>query len=286
MKFLKYITGTLALGTLVFTTSCTNESGTEPGNDKSPVVTLYQYAPTGDEYDSDVDVQVRFATNGATQEVYYYVENADDAASYIATNGADAYTDKVISQGTKVEGIDGASNVDVIITNLAGTNKITAVAVNGSSRYTTSTEFTADSWTTLAEGTYTFGNSNIAYLFGATTASTKLQQNDANENLYRFKDLYGKGSHLKMTYSGISEYDETYGVNQMYMRVAAQATALSHSSYGTINVRDIATWQSDDSYVTAMPFVLYSDYYAEGYLQYYVSAGSFGYKVDEFAPAE
>ena len=67
------------------------------------------------------------------------------------------------------------------------------VAVGGGKSLAT-VQFTANSWTTVAEGTYNFSGAG-AQLFGASKPAT-LQVNDANPKLFRFKNFWGTGKHM------------------------------------------------------------------------------------------
>lgn len=67
-------------------------------------------------------------------------------------------------------------------------------------------QFTANSWTTVAEGTYNFNGAG-AQLFGASKAAT-LQVNDANPKLFRFKNFWGTGKHMTFNLTDKKGTDE------------------------------------------------------------------------------
>ena len=98
----KYIYGmAMVLSVVALFTSCKEEEGTEPGNDSSPVVTLFQESVTSG-MNADNDVLVRVATNAAVKSVYYL---ATDSATYkkvVATSGTDGFNDYVVENGTLV----------------------------------------------------------------------------------------------------------------------------------------------------------------------------------------
>lgn len=134
-------------------TSCSEDEGTEVGNDSAPKVTIFEYTAT-DPYNADNDVMMRLAANNRTAEAYYLAELTADKESYISSNGEDAYLDHVIENGTKIEGISGESTADVVITGLIGEYTITVVAVNGNQKVASELEFFGIEWTTIGQGTY------------------------------------------------------------------------------------------------------------------------------------
>ena len=95
------------------------------------------------------------------------------------------------------------------------------------------------------------------------------------------KDVFGTGYPLKFTDSGMTGSD-SYGEYKI-VRVAAQATPLTFSSYGAVGVRDVATWQNSDKYLDNG---MYEDGTCFFWVQYFVSAGNLGYGYDEFEPKQ
>ena len=264
--------------------ACSDSEGTNPGNDGTPAVTIYQYAP-GAEYNPDNDVMLRFVANSATKELYYLAEKTEDKEAYVEANGAAAYADYVIENGTKFE--DASVANDVVETGMEGPYSITAVCVAGSKKVQYTSEFLGLSWSTLATGTYNYG---ILADYGFTSAPTTLQKCDMDENLYRFKDLGGEGAHLKFTTLPGYTAEDDYG-QYTYIRVEPQATAYTFGNYGTVFTRDIGYWQNNASFVTDGGY--HGGIYTSGdtnyvflMLQYYVASGaSFGYNAyDEFLP--
>ena len=268
----------LFAGVLVLTLfwACTEDMGTTPGSDSQATVTLYKYAAEAP-YDGDCDVMVRVAANSATTEAYALAETRADKEKRIAEIGSDGYNNYVVEHGEKLSEINGVSIQDKIFTNLKGENVITVVAVGGGNKKAAEVEFTGITWTTVTSGTYIFGVKNIQSIY-ANSIETSLQYCDSDPSSYRFKNLFGEGKHLKFT---TTTYQYSDGAT--VCRVAAQTTPLTFGDYGTVSVRDVATWQNDDAYLDC---ALYDDGYVYLWVQYYVEAGNLGYGYDEFYPNE
>lgn len=257
-------------------TACSDDEGTTPGSDNKPVATVYTYTPDLP-YDTDVDCKVRIATNNATQEVYYIAEKTTEYETRLSNGGESGVIDYVVSNGTKAEA-SAESPVDVVLQNLGGAYTIEVVAANGSTKTLATAEFTGYAWIDVAKGTYTSQYSNAAY-FGFSSVETTLQYKETDPTQYRFKDLFGTGQHLFFTKTS---YDS--GDGGTLMSVSAQATPFTYGSYGTLYVRDFATWRGDDSYMVYN--VLYPTGECQLWLQWYVSAGNTGYALDYFIPEE
>ena len=285
-KILYILTSVLCAVALV---SCEKENyGTTPGTDSTPYVVFSTFSPSLP-YDADTDVLARFAANSNTADLYYLAELT--ATKEQRNLAPEAYADYVIQNGTKLSTtesvFDGSRGVDAYITGLKGDNTITAVAVNAAGeKYSTSTTFFGINWVTVSTGTYEFGNTWISNYVGSTSVSgIELQQRADSPNYYRFKNLYGTAHHLNIVlypeYTATDD-DGTY----TFFRVPAQATGLSHKSYGAINVRDVGYWQGDEDYVFAYGYEsgMYKDYSCFLMIQTYVSAGNCGYKYDYFIP--
>lgn len=256
-------------------TSCAVDLGTEPGNDTAPHVALYQYAVSG-EYDGDCDVALRVAVNNQAKDVYLLAELAADKAARVSKDGEEAYCDYVVKNGQKVN-VTADAPADLVLQKVFGENAITVVAVNGDKKFSTETTFSGLQWNSVAEGTYYFANAWVKNLVGAASAHTTLQYLETSPNRYRFKDLFGKNGHLVFTVYPDQKSDNGY----TFMRVFAQATALAHSTYGTLSVRDVAAWQGNDGYAGWSNFAL-EDGFIDLWVQWYVSAGNLGYGRDRF----
>ena len=265
----------LVLFALVVLAACKDEEGTEVGNDSQPRVTLYKY-DAQPPYNGDNDVVLRVAANSKVQEAYYFVEKTEskDARGI----SADEYANLVVSNGQKIEGINGVSDVDLTITGMQGETTITVVAVNGGTKNSSFVTFKGLDWQDIADGTYYFSVANIKNMMGESVPTT-LQYCANEEGLYRLKDVFGEGYSLKFTDTGETDSD-SYGRFKI-VRVAAQNTPLTFGNYGAVGVRDVATWQNNDGYLDNG---MYADNSCFFWVQYFVSAGSLGYGYDEFVP--
>lgn len=279
----KYITLALLPLAALFT-ACEEEEGTVPGNDSQPKVTLYSYTPDAP-YDTDNDIRVRVAANSKATEIYYLAEETEKTNEYIKSKGENAFYEKVIAEGKKVD-VAPAETGDVYVTGMFGQNTITFVAVNGGSKTASTLSFYGYTWNTISTGTYTFSEKAQSRL-GIASAATELQVNADDSDALRFKNLWGSGKHMYINKTEFASEDKE-GNKYTFIRVPSQTTPFEFSDYGNINVRDVAEWQGDDSYVTSsLGAVLYDDgSYAYIVAQYFVSAGSLGYGADEYVAAE
>lgn len=258
--------------------SCTEEEGTEPGNDSAPSIRIYQYKP-GEEYSEDNDVTIRFATNNLVDEVYYLAEKSEDKASRVSSMGEEGYMEYVITNGVKLEGVSGASNVDVTLTGMYGEYTITAVAVDGKAKTSSSIVFVGLDWADVATGTYYF---EAVPDLQIQPAMVTLQVCTTDATLYRFKDLFGTGYHMKINM--LSKMGNDAGGEYQYFRVPVTATPYSLSNYGEVSVQDIGYWQGNAAFVTDGGYEsgMYADYSCFVYVAYCVSAGALGYGYDYF----
>lgn len=258
--------------------ACTEETGSEPGNDPSPKVTVYQYpAPRPDNPDNDI--VVRFAANRQTESAYYLVEKTSDAESRATSLGEEGYMDYVVSNGEKINGISGVSNADVTIRDLYGAYTVTAVAVGGTARTASRTSFTGLEWSNVTKGTYYF---EAVPNLKLPPASIVLQVCTTDKSLYRFKDVFGPGYSLKINILDLTGSDENG--EYRYFRVPVTETPITYGDHGAVGVRDIGYWQGSDAWVTENGYEsgMYSNYDCFIYVQYFVSAGNLGYNYDRF----
>lgn len=204
--------------------SCSEDDGTEPGSDSNPMVTIYQYTPKSP-YSADNDVSLRFATNNKTTELYYLAEKTAKKDSLVSALGKDAYMQRVVSTGVKVNDISGASNADVILTNLKGVYTITAVAVGSGSMTSSDISFMGLDLQPYAEGTY------YSDFFGSSWSATLLY--DANLKVGRFKDCWMEGYDVTFSWDGSS----TVVVNNG----GKFETGYVHSKYGMVSVTPVTT---------------------------------------------
>ena len=127
----KYIYGLFfALVSVAMFTACSEDEGSDIGSDSQAKATLYQYTAT-EPNDADIDTQIRIATNSATQSAYLLVEKTADYESRLTQLGEEGYKDYVVENGEKIEGAEGAANIDKTIKSLSGDNTIAVVAVGG-----------------------------------------------------------------------------------------------------------------------------------------------------------
>lgn len=284
MTLKKYFYSVLAVAGFATLAACSADEGTDPGSDSAPAVTLYTYAP-GSGYNADEDLMIRIAPNNKVADIYYKSELTSAVQEYIAANGMDAYAEQVVASGTKLE---GNTTQDIILTGLLGNYTITAVGVAGNGKKTVaSTTFQGLTWTSIVSGTITYGTLGQ---MGLKPAAAILEKCDVDETLYRVKNMYGEGNHLKFTALDLGS-TASDGSTFKYCRIANQSTGLSYGDYGAIYVQDVGYWQGDDSYVLGGGFD--NCFYVSGPMEnqlsfipyYYVSAGYLGYQAaDVFVP--
>ena len=279
----KYIYSLLAvLFVSAALTSCTEEEGTEPGNDSVPSVIIYQYAASRPN-NPDNDIMVRFAANSKTTEAYYLVEKTTEKEAHVSSMGEEGYKDYVVSNGVKIDGISGASNADVTITDLYGAYTITAVAVSGNVKSASETSFTGLEWNDVVSGTYYFGASaNLINALGLTSTHCLLQVCTTDAGLYRFKDVFGTGYSLKIN---LIDYKGSDGSGEyQFFRIPVAETPFTYGNYGAVGVRDVGYWQGSDAWVTDYGYEsgMYANYSCFLCIQYFVSAGNIGYGYDQF----
>ena len=273
-----YLYGTI-LAAAALTVSCAADEGTTPGNDANPVVSIFSHEPELP-YNSDNDVAIRFAANQQTESAYYLVESTDEMNARMASMGEAGYMDYVVSNGIKLS-LDKNNVADALLTDLMGSNTISAVGVNAGKKYLSQTEFVGMIWETIAEGTYYF--SILGSRLGLEPRQTVLQKSSNVEGVYRFKDLFQEAYHLKIT--TLDLWGEDYGGVYQYFRIPqGQRTGYDYGENGPIFVRDIGYWQGSDVWITDNGYEsgMYEDGSCFVFAQYYVSAGSLGYDYDEF----
>ncbi len=167
---------------------------------------------------------VRFAVNNATSSVYYLSEKTSDYESRLKSLGESGYAEYVKTNGTQFStsvatGPTGDSIYETTLTSLYGDYTIVGVAF--------------------------VDNKNVigAMGWGGRTKATTLQISSVDSNKYRFKDLYGKNAHLYFTLNGKEGKDDDGNFRNFSM--PAHATSGEFGNYGTMMIRDVATWQGD-----------------------------------------
>lgn len=283
----KYInTLGMILLAIVAMTSCKEEEGTTPGTDGAPAITLYQYTVEAPEYNPDNDVRIRIAANNQVNEAYYLAEPVTDKKARVEENGETGYMTYVVENGTQIEGISGASDADIILTNLQGEYAITVVGVNGNNMTSKEVLFTGLAWNDVATGTYVFGTTSLsgedaAAITGKTSMPTTLQVCTSDPTLYRFKDVFGEGYSMKINLIDKTGSD-TNGEYQFF-RVPTTLTPFTYNNE-SISICDIGYWQGNDAFVTDNGYEsgIYANHNCFVLVAYMISGGALGYGYDNF----
>lgn len=243
--------------------SCKEEMGTEPGTDPNPAVTLYTYTPADENLNPDNDVTVRFSTNSATREVYYLVEDAAEVDKAIEAGSEDTYIQKVLNSGSKIS-VNGAESVEVDITGIAGLKYILAVASNGSAGQKLSKiAFRGLEWEYVLDGSLMYGPT-----FVPQGADATLEICTTDKNLYRIKNAFGEGYHMKFELLADKTGKDEDGEYVLF-RVPLQKTpfkvSLSDGTTHDLSVEDVGYWQGNASFVTSETSYCNIFYPADGY---------------------
>ena len=284
----KYIYGLLDVLSVAAISSCGEKEGSEPGNDSNPFV-FVNSCELGDSYDPDCDVAVRFAVNDVTSSVYFLSEKTSDYESRLKSLGESGYAEYVKTNGTQLStsvatGPTGDSIYETTLTSLYGDYTIVGVAFGKGSEYDlNATTFTGVLWNDVVAGTYRLmDNTNVigAMGWGGRTKATTLQVSSIDSKKFRFKDLYGKNAHLYFTLNGNEGKDDDGHFRNFSM--TAHSTSAQFGKYGTLMIRDVATWQGNAGYESDN--CLYDDNTVYAYVEYYVTAGRVAYGYDAFFP--
>lgn len=284
----KYIYGLLAVLSVAAISACGEKEGSEPGNDSNPFI-LVNSCELGESYDPDCDVAVRFAVNDVTSSVYFLSEKTSDYELRLKSLGESGYAEYVKTNGTQLStsvatGPTGDSIYETTLTSLYGDYTIVGVAFGKGSEYDlNATTFTGVLWNDVVAGTYRLmDNTNVigAMGWGGRTKATTLQVSSIDSKKFRFKDLYGKNAHLYFTLNGNEGKDDDGHFRNFSM--TAHSTSAQFGKYGTLMIRDVATWQGDAGYESDN--CLYDDNTVYAYVEYYVTAGRVAYGYDAFFP--
>ncbi|MBQ5938150.1 MAG: hypothetical protein IJL50_09980 [Bacteroidaceae bacterium] len=283
----KYIIMSLAAALTFCFTSCKEDNGTEPGTDSQPAATIYTYEPSAP-LNPDNDVNIRFVCNSKTSEAYYLVEKTTEKEAHKMSEAA--YADFVVANGTKLQLTEdkhsGGKVSEVTVAGLLGDYTITAVAANGGTKTSATKTFRGLMWEDVVKGTYMYSNANVQFLMGEITSRpTTLQICTTDETLYRFKDAFGEGMHMKINLLPDLVGEDEGGV-YTFFRVKDQM--ISEFQGNKVYVRDIGYWQGDDKYVTDYGFEsgMYEDYSCFIYIQCHIGSTNYGYGYDYFIPDE
>lgn len=239
----KYIESfTLVMLSLLMFSACSEDAGTDPGTDGTPVATVYQYtAPSP--YNSDNDCFLRIAANSAVKEVYYLAQLTTDKE---ALNMDDAqYADYVVSKGKAMD-VKAGSAADVYITDLHGSYTIGVVAVNGNTKTLRTTTFDGLDYKPWGTGTYTSD-------FFGDSWKVNIEHSDIGDR-YRIKDNWYEGYGFAWSYEGknVTVYPTTF------------ETGYVHSKYGMVSATDQGSTYDEKKKTFTFNF------------KWTVSAGSFG----------
>ena len=283
----KYFIMSLAAALTFCFTSCKEDNGTEPGTDSQPAATIYTYEPSAP-LNPDNDVNIRFVCNSKTSEAYYLVEKTTEKEAHKMSEAA--YADFVVANGTKLQLTEdkhsGGKVSEVTVAGLLGDYTITAVAANGGTKTSATKTFKGLMWEDVVTGTYMYSNANVQFLMGEITSRpTTLQICTTDETLYRFKDAFGEGMHMKINLLPDLVGEDEGGV-YTFFRVKDQM--ISEFQGNKVYVRDIGYWQGDDKYVTDHGFEsgMYEDYSCFIYIQCHIGSTNYGYGYDYFIPDE
>lgn len=268
--------------------SCTEEAGTEPGNDSMPSAIVYQYKVTAEDgdYDPDVDVRIRIAANSATSEVYYLAERTAAKDSAVEAGGEEAYMRHVVEAGSKAALAGGTA--DVILTGLLHDNTITVVAKGANGMLASQeTSFFGIYWKDVCEGRIKAPLLDETLDYTWSTGNVTLQQRDDSSSVYRIKNAYGKGYDIVLakgseTYNeGEDDFFGMAGENFSTVRMPAPApTPYSYGEYGPVSLSD-----AGDDYAGYCR--MYDGYFIFVYSACTVSAGRLtDYDFFQFSPAE
>ncbi len=281
----RFILAAAALLPLFFSSCEDTQEGCEPGG-STPNVILYQYSADS-EYDADSYTKIRLAVTSATSEVYLLSESEEDYKAHFSGDKY-AYADYVVDNGEKIT-VDGNLNIDRHVL-AAGTIYVTAVAVSGSSKAISGTATFTGRTFSVVEGTEGYIYSDFAG--GASNA--KLYVCDQNPFLYRIKGIChsyfaeeeSQTFDMELTVLTDANGEAVTSGDYTFLRITTGATPYSYGSYGTINYRDVATWQSDESYATSsLGCYMTADNEIVLVVSYYVSAGNLAYKMETFGYA-
>lgn len=228
--------------------ACKEEAGTDVGGDGTPVATLYQYAASGD-YNPDNDCFIRVAANSATESAYYLAElNSDKEARGLSN---EQYADYVVSNGTKMSGISGASEQDVYITGLKGLYTVSVVAVNGSTKTMQQTEFAGLDYKPYGVGRYE------SEFFGEAW-DVDVEYSEIG-NRYRIANCWydGYGFAFSPSGSNVTVYPSKTETGYVHSKYGMASVTDQGSSYnaGTKTFTFVFKWT-----VSAGPFGEYNDY--------------------------
>lgn len=179
-KFLYLLFAAFVATTMV---ACTEEVGSEPGNDPNPVVTIYDIDCPAD-CDPDQTAALRLAPNNKVAKMYILAELKAQKDAFVKEKGEAAYADYVVQNGSEVS----KENLDVVIPELMGLHAITVVATDAAGKkFSYETSYKGILWIDAGEALVwqNMCHNGVAYFSGAV----KVQRQD-DCNTFRVIDMY------------------------------------------------------------------------------------------------
>lgn len=225
----------LLLPLFVFS-SCREDYGTEPGNDKSPMVTVYQYAP-GKGYNADNDLRFRVLTNAAVKETFYLVELKKDKEARKLNESQ--YAEYVVKNGTKID-VKASSSKDVFVKGLKGIYAVTIVSVNGGTRVSKSLEFFGLDYKPFGKGKY-------QSVLKKAPFPAELEYSEVG-NRYRIANVWKEGYHMTFTMEG----------NKIILVPSDFPLGVAHPQYGAFNFKDKGSVYLKDKKIYVFNVELYT----------------------------
>lgn len=236
----------LSLSALALFAACSEDQGTNPGGDATPVATVYQYA-AGAGYNPDNDCYLRVATNAAAKETYYLAELKTAKEGRKMTDAE--YAAYVIKEGKKLE-VSASSVKDFYITDLHGLYAVTVVAANGGTMTSQSVDFAGLDYKPLGKGTYS------SEFFG-DTREVDVDYSEVG-NRYRIANNWEEGYGLSFSPEG----------SKVTVYPSQMETGYKHPTYGMVSVTDQGSTYDEATKTFTFTF------------KFTVAAGSFGNAVE------
>lgn len=208
----------LPLLALVMLAACSEDQGSYPGGDSTPVATVYQYT-AGAGHNADNDCYLRVFANAAVRETYYLAELKTAKDERKMTDAQ--YAEYVVEKGHKFD-VAASSSTDLYIENLHGLYVVTVVAVNGGTRTSQSVNFAGLDYKPFGKGTY----SSKFPLFAATR-EVDVEYSEVG-NRYRIADNWTKGYPLAFSPDG----------SKVTVYPTTMETGYKHPRFGMVSVTD------------------------------------------------
>lgn len=257
--------------------ACTEEVGTEPGNDPTAVATIYQLAAPK-ECDPDTTCKLRICPNSTSKKMWVLAELEADKEAYVSSKGEAAYAKYVSENGTSYE----AADQDILLENLAGKYVITAVVADaGNNLKAYEFKYEGILWQDFCTATLVSGH--MGGLFGQNFEGKVVLQKADGRDEYRFVSPYytmlsamgmsyaQEGYHLRFEWDGQSESIKPVS-SSVSGGLYVIPSGFMHPSYGMVY------WYVDSDPSYTFYNAEYKAFQIE--TQMTVSAGSFGWYDD------